>query len=340
MNSTEARSELYCGADLHGNNVLLSVCDKMGGVVFERRVKCKLDAVNAALGPYWDRIQAVGVESTFNWYWFVDGLQEQGRPVRLANPAQMEQYEGLKNTDDESDARWIATQLRLGILPECYVYPKEVRGVRDALRRRMLITRQRTQSLLSLGSLLARYGQEVPAAETLKSWTRREVRHLPVDEYVRLQVMSLLEMAQKADKLAAEIERCVLERVKPTMEYTRLQQVPGVGMVIALETGDIRRFASAGRYASYTRGVASRRMSNNKKKGENNSKNGNAYLAWAFSEAATFAIRYYPQITAWYERKKRRRNQPVAMKALACKLAKAAWHVMQGKEFDEKMLFG
>jgi transposase len=344
MNSTEAGDELYCGADLHGNNVLLALCDAKGVKVFERRVKCRLEAVNAALDPYWYRIKAVAVESTYNWYWFVDGLRGQGRDVRLANPARMSQYDGLKNTDDESDALWIAEQLRLGILPECYVYPQETRPVRDALRRRMLITRQRTQSLLSLESLLARHGLTVPSADKLKSWTDHDVKTLSVDAFTRLQVASLLAMAQKADELAEAIEGEVLKRAKPTASYGRTQQVPGIGkilgLVIALESGEFSRFASAGRYASYCRGVKSARLSNGKKKGENNRKNGNPYLAWAFSEAAVFAIRYYPQIAAWYERKKRKRNKPVAMKALSCKLAKAVWHVMNGKDFDEKTLFG
>ena len=162
MRTTEVE-KLYCGADLHGNNVVLHVCDTSGKRVFKRRVKANLDAVNHALNPYWPRIETVGVESTFNWYWFVDGLQEQGRDIRLANPAKMDQYEGLKVTDDHSDAAWLAEQTRLGILPESYVYPKETRSIRDALRRRQLFVRQRTQSLLSLASLFSRYGLDAPA---------------------------------------------------------------------------------------------------------------------------------------------------------------------------------
>lgn len=344
MNSTEAGEELYCGADLHGNNVLLAICDASGKKVFERRVKCRLGDVDSALDPYWSRIKVMAVESTYNWYWFVDGLRELGRPVILANPARMEQYSGLKTTDDSSDALWIAQMLRLGVLPECYVYPKETRAIRDALRRRMLITRQRTQSILSLESLLTRYGLPGAPVSALMSWTDVEVGALAVDDYVKLQVTSLLALAQKADEVAKTIEREVMGQVKPTKEFARLHALPGVGVVlgavIALESGDFMRFASAGNYASYCRGVKSCRESNGKKKGENNRKNGNPYLAWAFSEACVHAIRHYPAIAAWYERKKRRRNVPVAMKALSCKLEKAAWHVMQGKDFDERLLFG
>ncbi len=343
MHTTEA-SELYCGADLHGNNVVLSLCDASGKRVFKRRVKANLDAVNGALGSHWPLIKTVAVESTYNWYWFVDGLRAQGRDVRLANPAKMEQYEGLKTTDDKSDAAWLAEQTRLGILPESYVYPKDTRSVRDALRRRQLFVRQRTQILLSLDSLFSRYGLESPGSERLKKWGHSEIQALDLDEFSRLQVITLLESVRKSDALAKQIEAQVLARVKPTVQYQRLQQLPGVGqvlsMVIALESGEFSRFASAGQYASYCRAVKSIRSSNGKKKGRNNGKNGNPYLAWAFVEAATFAVRYYPKIKSWYERKKQRRNVAVAKKALACKLSKATWHVMNGKDYDEKMLFG
>ena len=123
MHTTEAKEKLYCGADLHGNNVFLTLCDRQGQRVMERRVKANLNAVNQALEPYWGRVRGLAVESTYNWYWLVDGLRHQGRDVRLANPAKMGQYEGLKATDDASDAGWIAEQMRLGILPESYVYP-------------------------------------------------------------------------------------------------------------------------------------------------------------------------------------------------------------------------
>ena len=95
MHTTEAQAKLYCGSDLHGNNVFLTLCNEQGERVLERRVKANLAAVNTALNPYGERIEALAVESTYNWYWFVDGLRSQGREVRLANPAKMAQYEGM-----------------------------------------------------------------------------------------------------------------------------------------------------------------------------------------------------------------------------------------------------
>ena len=208
----------------------------------------------------------------------------------------------------------------------------------------MLIARQRTQSLLSLESLFGRQGLECPSVYRLKKWKRAEVEALKLDRFTQLQVESLLELVRKQDGLVEWIERAVLEQLKTKAEFERIQQVPGIGpilgMVIVLESGEFKRFASAGDYASYCRTVKSERLSNQKKKAENNRKCGNAYLAWAYAEAAAHALGHYPKIAAWYERKKRRRNVPVAMKALACKLAKAVWHVMGGEDFDEAMLFG
>jgi transposase len=343
MQTTEA-NELYAGADLHGNNVFLSVCDHDGGNVFRRRVKTNLEAVNAALNPFWDRIKVLGVESTFNWYWFVDGLREQGHNVKLGNPAKMEQYSGIKITNDLSDADWLAEQLRLGIFPECYVYPKETRSIRDALRRRQLFVRRRTQVILSMGGLLERYGLPSPSAAKVQKWTTTEIQTTGLDPWVQLQLEMLLEAIKDSDRHAKKIEKQVLAFVKPTDQYKRIILVSGIGMalgmLIVLESGEFKRFPTAGDYASYCRTVKSVRTSNEKKKGSNNSKNGNKYLAWAFIEAATFAARYNPCIHAWYEKKKRKSGVPKAKKALACKLAKAVWHVMNGKDFDEKLMFG
>jgi transposase len=213
MHTTEAR-KLYGGADLHGNNVFLAVCDSDGQVVFKKRVKANLDAVNAAMGPYWPQIQSLAVESTYNWYWFVDGLREQGRDVRLANPAQMEQYAGIKSTDDASDACWLAEQVRLGILPECYIYPKEVRPMRDALRRRQLFVRQRTQSYLSLDSFMARKGWTCPGIATVKTWTGEDIKALKLEGFDLLQVQSLLKSVQRGDELSGGQNPADLEREK------------------------------------------------------------------------------------------------------------------------------
>jgi transposase len=123
--------KLYAGIDLHSNNSVVCLIDVEGKEVRCKRLKNDLVELLQFLHPYNEQIQGIVVESTYNWYWLVDGLMDHGYRVHLANPAQIQQYDGLKYSDDESDANWLAQMLRLKILPEGYIYPKENRGIRD-----------------------------------------------------------------------------------------------------------------------------------------------------------------------------------------------------------------
>jgi transposase len=342
---TEADRTLYAGLDLHKRNVFCGIKDQAGKPIYRQRLPAELPAILEALAPYRSQLRALAVESTFNWYWLVDGLQAAGYPVRLANPAAMEAYGGLKQTDDESDALWLAELLRLGILPEGYIYPAAERPLRDLLRRRLLIVRQATQSLLSLQSMVTRHTGRSVSAAVLQRWTANEVQATFAEAYTPAAAGGLLELLGAQRALQHRLEKQALAAVKRHGPFVRLLTLPGVGnilgMTITLETGPIARFASAGRYASYCRTVESRCESAGKKKGENNRKNGNKYLAWAFVEAAHFAQRYNPRAQAWFARKTARAGRAVAVKALACKLAKAAYYVLRDDvEFDEQRLFG
>src|ERR1039457_1394005 len=103
--------------DLHSNNVVIGVMDMDGQRVASRKLPCELKEVVRFLAPSKKRLDQVAVESTYNWYWLVDGLQALKYPVVLANPAAMEQYRGIKNAGDTNDAFFLAEQSRLKILP-------------------------------------------------------------------------------------------------------------------------------------------------------------------------------------------------------------------------------
>jgi transposase len=324
---TEASSRsLYAGLDLHKRNVFCAIKDHTGKPIYCHRLPTELPLILQALDAYRSQLKAVAVESTFNWYWLVDGLQAAGYPVRLANPAKMAVYDGLKQTDDQTDALWIAELARLGILPEGYIYPKAERPIRDMLRRRMLIVRQATQTLLSVQSMVTRQTGQAVSSTKLQQWTRVEVGECFADSCSQQTAAAMLELWREQRRIQHELEKPVRAVMKLQGPFRRLLTIPGIGdilgMTITLETGPIARFASAGRYASYCRAVDSRRESDEKKQGENNRKNGNKYLSWAFVEAA-------------------HRGRVVAVKALACKLAKAAYYVLRDDvDFEEKKMFG
>jgi transposase len=263
----------------------------------------------------------------------------------LANPARMKPYDGLKHTDDVSDAFFLTELLRLNILPTGHLYDRKTRAVRDLLRRRLLLVRQRTSLILSFKSLNERtLGQRVPLAR-VKAMKPAEARARFTDPADQLLSGTEIQLMGHLQAAINQIEQHVLSVAGQWDSYQRLQELPGIGKIlgltIALETGDAQRFANAGHFASYCRCVKSLRQSNGKKKGENNRKCGNTYLAWALVEAAHFAYRYDDQSRRFYDRKKQQTNPIVATKALACKLAKAAWHVMaHNAPYDAQRVFG
>ena len=105
---------VYVGVDLHSNNNYVGIINQANEVLFKKKMPNDLDKVLDLLEPFRNDIAGIVVESTYNWYWYVDGLMEKGYPVHLANPAACEQYAGLKNVDDKRSALWLADLLRLG----------------------------------------------------------------------------------------------------------------------------------------------------------------------------------------------------------------------------------
>src|SRR5207249_1965278 len=148
--------EVSAGIDLHGNNVMIGIVDEKGRRLKHQKLGCDLKAIAGFLEPWKEQLKSVAVESTYNWYWLVDGLRALSYPIKLANPAGMEQYNGIKHADDKNDAFFLADLQRLNILPTGYIYDPVLRPVRDLLRRRLGLVRQRTALLLSFKSLYAR----------------------------------------------------------------------------------------------------------------------------------------------------------------------------------------
>jgi len=335
----------YSGIDLHSNNSVVVVSDEADRVVYRARLPNELGKVLEALEAYREELAGVVVESTYNWYWLVDGLQAAGYRVHLANTGAMKPYEGLKHSGDDTDALQLARLLRLGILKTGYIYPAAERAVRDLARRRMQLVRHRTMHVLAVENVQARQTGARMTGERIKRLSVQDVGLLGLPENVALGVQANVALIGVLNEEIARLEKRLAECLRPRTEYGLLGTVPGIGRILApvivLETGAIERFASVGNYASYARCVDSVRLSNGKKKGEGNVRNGNKYLAWAFIEAANMARRWCPEARRFHERKRAKTNAIVATKALAHKLARACYHVLKnGQPFDMKRCFG
>jgi transposase len=336
--------ETYAGIDLHSSNNFVGVINGEDKRLYGKRHSNRLENVLKALDPFKQSLQGVVVESTFNWYWLVDGLQENGYEVHLANPSAMQQYEGLKHTDDQWDSFWLAHMYRLNLLAEGYIYPKEHRAVRDLLRRRLLFVRQRTAQILSLQSMISRnlgFKMSNNEIKKLKATNIEDLFDCTNLVYMATSSWATIEFLKH---VIAGIERQVKSQVKLRKEFAMLKTIPGIGnilgLTIMLEVGDIARFPKVGDYSSYCRCVESKRVSNGKKKGENNKKNGNKYLAWAYVEAANFARRYSVKAQSFYQSKAAKTKAVVAIKALSNKLSRASYYIMRDQvAFDEDKLF-
>lgn len=333
---------LYCGIDLHSNNHVAVVIDEEDRRIVEKRLPNELTSTLKLLGPYREQLVGIVVESTFNWYWLVDGLMEAGFAVRLANAAAIKQYEGLKHTEDHYDAFFLAHLLRLGILPTGHIYPKDARLVRDLMRRRLSLVRSAARQPISVQSQIWRS----TGVRISSNQLRRPDFVLPLKEpHATLPAASGLTIYHALQREIARLEEAVLKAARLRPEFEVLKTIKGVGpilgLTIMLETGDIHRFAEVGNYSSYCRCVKTERLSNGKRKGEGNRKAGNKYLSWAFSEAAHFCVRFEPLAKRFYDRKKAKTNGIVAIRATAHKLARAAYYMLKDQEaFDAKRLFG
>jgi len=339
------KNKLYAAIDLHSNNNVLVILDEHDRIVCERRLPNELPAVLSQLKPHGKKIQAIAVESTYNWYWLVDGLMDAGYSVKLVNTAAVVIYDGMKYSGDEHDARHLAHLLRLGILPTGYIYPKEERAVRDLLRKRAQLVRCHTAQILSIQNLVSRNTGHGITADKIYKLDDEAVNELCADDATRaLAVQSSLAVLRCLDEQIRGLERVVLAKAKLKPQFEKLLSVDGIGnilgMTIMYEAGDMGRFAKVGQFASYGRCVSSSRWSNGKKKGEGNRKNGNKYLSWAFMEAANFAIRYNQRVRAFYQRKRAKTNRVLALKTVAHKLARACYHVLTDQvEFDVARAF-
>ena len=336
--------QLYAGLDLHSRNTYIGIMDKEFKRVFGKRVSNNLPLILKTLDPFQDQLEGIVVESTFNWYWLIDGLMNAGyHCMHLANPAAMKQYEGIKHTDDQHDAFFLAQMLILGILPQGYIYPKEDRPVRDLARKRLFLVRHKTSHILSLQSLIARCSGQRVSANEIRKFTVEDLQRLLEQEYIVLSAQANLDTIVFLKQQIRQLEKAIQKKVKLSKSFQQLMTVPGIGLILAmtimLEVGDIGRFPQVGNFASYSRCVSSQRLSDGKSKGHGNRKNGNRYLSWAFTEAAHLSRRYNERFRSYYNRKVAQANTSLATKALSNKLARICYYIMRDQvPFRENLL--
>src|SRR5215831_3964639 len=322
-----ADTRFYAGVDLHARSLYLVVLDRDGQARFGRNLPAAPAPFLKAVQPFRDGL-VVGCECMHCWYWLADTCRERDIAFVLGHAWAMKAVHGSKTKCDRHDAEAIARLLKGGNFPLAYAYPKERRGLRDLLRARLRLVRQRAE-LYGHVHTARRQANLPPVSSDVKYQSKRASATADIDDAcVRRRVEADLSLLEPLDTTIRRLEKDieVAARQHYATELAVLQSTPGVGIVIALtillEIDTLERFDSRQQFCSYARLCGARQESAGKTVGQGNTKQGNAWLKWAFSEAAVLSAQKNERIGKYLDKLASRLGKAKALSALAHKLGR------------------
>jgi transposase len=325
--------QTYCGIDLHARTMYVCILNQAGDILAHQNMKANPDTFLRTIAPYRDDL-VVAVECIFTWYWLADLCAREGIPFVLGHALYMKAIHGGKAKNDKIDAHKIAVLLRGGMLPQAYVYPAEMRATRDLLRRRMYLTRKRAELLAHIQNTTSQYNLPEIGKKLAYKANRAGVAERFPDPAVQKSIEVDLALISYYDRLLQDMELTIVNTAKQHDAHTlyRLQSVPGIGKILSLvmlyEIHDIARFPRVQDFVSYCRLVKCAKESAGKRYGTSGTKIGNAYLKWAFSEAAVLFLRDNPAGQKYLARLEKKHGSGKALTVLAQKLARAVYYML------------
>ena len=334
--------QYYCGIDLHARNLYVCILDSEGNICVHKNIKAAPEPLLKLIQPYQDDM-VLGVECMFSWYWVADFCEEHGIEFVLGHALYMKAIHGGKAKNDKIDSHKIAVLLRGGMFPEAYVYPSKLRGTRDLLRRRMHMMRKRAELLSHVHNTNSQYNLPEIGKNLRYAFNREGVAERFTDDSVQKSIELDLALIGFYDQQLSKVEwHC--HKAAQDFDYQRLmllRSVPGIGEILSLvilyEIHDIDRFPRVQDFVSYCRLVKCKKESAGKSYGTSGGKIGNAYLKWAFSEAAVLFLRKNADAQAWLEKMANKHNKAKALTILAHKLGRAVYFMLKRKTvFDQQ----
>jgi transposase len=327
----------YCGIDLHARSMYICILDKEGRVLLHRNLPCDPARLLMAISPYREDL-VVGVECIFSWYWLADLCAKERIAFVLGHALYMRAIHGAKAKNDRIDSRKLAGLLRGGLLPQAYVYPAQMRATRDLMRRRLHFVRHRGQLLAHIQMTHHQYNLSSPGKRITYRSNREGLGDGFEDASVRESIAADVALADHYELVINELELSVLRQARnhDPNSFAILRSFPGIGKVLALtilyEIHQIARFERVQEFASYGRLVKCQHESAGKVMGTGGAKIGNAYLKWAFSEAAVLFLAKCPQGKELLARIERKHGKPKALSILAHRIGRAVYYMLARKE--------
>ena len=341
MNFYNHTHPYYCGIDLHARSLYVCVIDQAGETRVHKEIPANPGKLKQLLEPFIDNV-VVGVECMHCWYWVSDFCETLGVNFILGHALYMKAIHGGKAKNDRIDSYKIACLMRGGNFPLAYVYPKEMRATRDLLRRRMKIVRHGANLKAHVANTTSQYNLP-PNKVNLKNLDAREqLRSAFPDQVVQRNVDLDMVLLDCYAKELSKIEWFLEQQAKQhnPVHLHLLKSISGIGRILSLtiiyEVGDIHRFESVQKFASYSRLVKCKAESAGKSYGTQGNKIGNAHLKWAFSEAAVLFLRGNKKAQRYLQRLQRRMSKAKAISVLAHKLGRCVYFMLKNETvFDE-----
>jgi transposase len=320
---------VYVGIDVHRKRSQVAVVDAVGEVLANRNVPNGVRPILSVIGELPAGTPAA-FEAAFGWGWLLELLEGYGFEPHMVHPLQCKAIASARLKNDKVDAATLAQLLRADLLPEAWIAPPEVRQLRAMLRHRAQLVRLRTLLRNRVHAVLADHGHgrpegcwSGPGRQWLASLELPAVSREVIDDDLALTDA----LQQPIDRLDQEVR----QRAKADPRVKVLTQLPGVGpftaLVLLAEIGDITRFSSARKLASWAGLTPTVRGSDRTVHHGHISKQGPTWVRWVACEAAQTAKRH-PDFAPAYEALARRRGRKIATTAIARKLLTRAYHLL------------
>jgi transposase len=302
--------------------------------MLHRNMKATPETFLQAIAPYREDLVAA-VECMFTWYWLADLCAQEGITFVLGHAQYMKAIHGGKAKNDRVDAHKIAVLLRGGMLPQAYADPAQMRATRDLLRRRIPLVRKRAELLTDIRNTTRQYNLPAVGKPLQSKIQRAEVAERFVDPAVQKSIEVDVALIDYYDRLIRELERHILATARQHAPETikRRRSLPGIGPILSVvllyEIHDVDRFPRVQDFVSYCRVVQCAKESAGKRYGTAGTKIGNAFLKWAFSEAAVLFLQGNLRGQKYYARLEKKHGKGKAVTVLAHKLARAVYYMLK-----------
>lgn len=335
--------EYYIGCDAHKTYSVFAMMDEKGQIGSIKRVEHDREKLRTFLETL-PQASPIAIESTGNWYWLVDEMEKAGLKPALVNPAKAKLMMGQINKTDKLDAKGLATLTRNGTLPTVWIPPGELRDQRELPRMRMALVSIRTKLKNRIHATFAKYGIVFDEVSDIFGGRGRRLLEEAVKELPPETSYSVLEQLELIDAVKESItqaEERIREVIKEDHTMQLLQTIPGVGpilaIVIALEVGDVSRFPTAEKLASYAGKVPRVNSSGGKTYYGRVRPDVNRYLKWAYTEAANVIVLQQHRlpdchVLRLYWRIRKSKGHAKAVTAMGRHLAEATYHMLKNNE--------